>query len=143
MSDKQAEEWKEVDGFEGLYEVSNFGRVKSVSRYVKNGLTEKKINEKKNVTRVKIVNEKGETAIGKPIGNYITIDIKKIKLAEEDEIQKASEIVSEELKNIINKHISYKDDILVVGLGNLYVTPDSLGPKVINDIDITRHIIKY
>ena len=46
MSDKQAEEWKEVDGFEGLYEVSNFGRVKSVSRYVKNGLTEKKINEK-------------------------------------------------------------------------------------------------
>ncbi len=104
---------------------------------------EKKINENINVTRVKIVNEKGETAIGKPIGNYITIDIKKIKLAEEDEIQKASEIVSEELKNIINKHISYKDDILVVGLGNLYVTPDSLGPKVINDIDITRHIIKY
>ena len=25
----------------------------------------------------------------------------------------------------------------------MYVTPDSLGPKVINDIDVTRHIIKY
>ena len=31
----------------------------------------------------------------------------------------------------------------MVGLGNMYVTPDSLGPKVINDIDVTRHIIKY
>ena len=44
---------------------------------------------------------------------------------------------------MINKHIESKDDILVVGLGNIYVTPDSLGPKVINDIDVTRHIIKY
>ena len=33
--------------------------------------------------------------------------------------------------------------ILVVGLGNIYVTPDSLGPKVINEIDVTRHILKY
>ena len=32
---------------------------------------------------------------------------------------------------------------LIVGLGNVYVTPDSLGPKVINDIEVTRHIIKY
>ena len=31
----------------------------------------------------------------------------------------------------------------MVGLGNMYVTPDSLGPKVVNDIDVTRHIIKY
>ena len=104
---------------------------------------EKKIDENINVSKVKIINEKGESAIGKPIGDYITIDIKKIKLAEEEKIQKASETVSKELKDIINKHISSLDDILVVGLGNIYVTPDSLGPKVINDIDITRHIIKY
>lgn len=32
---------------------------------------------------------------------------------------------------------------MVVGLGNIYVTPDSLGPKVINEIDVTRHILKY
>ena len=29
------------------------------------------------------------------------------------------------------------------GFGNIYVTPDSLGPKVINEIDVTRHIINY
>lgn len=103
----------------------------------------KEIDENLKVSEVKIVNENGEKAIKKPIGTYVTIDIKKLKLAEEDEIQKSAEVLSEELKKIINQHINIKDDILVVGLGNIYVTPDSLGPKVINDIDVTRHIIKY
>ena len=101
------------------------------------------IDENLKVTRVKITNENGEKSIGKPIGTYITIDIKKLKLAEEEEIQKSAEALSKELKQIINLHVDFKDDILVVGLGNIYVTPDSLGPKVINDIDVTRHIIKY
>ena len=103
----------------------------------------KELDENLKVSEVKIVNENGEKAIKKPMGTYVTIDIKKLKLAEEDEIQKSAEVLSEELKKIINQHINIKDDILVVGLGNIYVTPDSLGPKVINDIDVTRHIIKY
>ncbi len=103
----------------------------------------KEIDQNLKVSRVKITNENGEQAIGKPIGTYITIDIQKLKIAEEAEIQKSAETLAEELKEVINKHIAFKDDILVVGLGNLYVTPDSLGPKVINDIDVTRHIIKY
>ena len=103
----------------------------------------KEVDKNISVSRVKITNEKGEQAIGKKKGIYITIDLKKFKLANDDEIQKASETLSDELKNIISSHINFKDDILVVGLGNLYVTPDSLGPKVINEIDVTRHIIKY
>jgi len=104
---------------------------------------EKVIDENLKVSKVKITNSNGEQAIGKPIGDYITIDIKNLKIAEEEEIQKSAEILSNELKQIIDKHIDYKDDILVAGLGNLHVTPDSLGPKVVSDIDITRHIIKY
>ena len=103
----------------------------------------KEIDENLKVTKVNITNQNGEQSIGKPIGTYITIDIQKLRLAEEAEIQKSAETLSDELKEIINKHIESKDDILVVGLGNMYVTPDSLGPKVINDIDVTRHIIKY
>lgn len=103
----------------------------------------REIDKNLNISKVEIVNQNGENALGKPIGTYITIDIKKLKLAQEDEIQKASEILTEELKGVINKYINDKDDILVVGLGNMYVTPDSLGPKVINEIDVTRHIIKY
>ena len=105
--------------------------------------TEEEKNENLRVTRVKITNENGEKSIGKPIGNYITIDIKKLKIAGEDEIQKTSETLSEELKNLIDKHTDKQGEILVVGLGNIYVTPDALGAKVINEIDVTRHIIKY
>ena len=104
---------------------------------------EENVSDNIKVSRVKITNENGEKAIGKKKGIYVTIDLKKFKLADDDEIQKASDILSKELKNILITHISEKDDILVVGLGNVYVTPDSLGPKVINEIDVTRHIIKY
>lgn len=105
--------------------------------------TEEEINEKLKVTRVEILNKNGEKAIGKPVGNYVTIDVKKLKLAEDEDIQKASEVVTKELKKIINIHTDKQGDILVVGLGNIYVTPDALGPKVINEIDVTRYIIKY
>ena len=101
------------------------------------------VNEDIKIERVKITNENGERAIGKPIGDYITIDIQKLKIAQEEEIKVAADIVSKELKKIIDKHIDKQGEILVVGLGNIYVTPDSLGPKVINEIDVTRHIINY
>lgn len=106
-------------------------------------VAEEEINENIRVERVKITNDNGAQAIGKPIGNYITIDIKKLKLAQENDISKASEVLSNELRTILDSHIEKQGEILVVGLGNVYVTPDSLGPKVINEIDITRHLINY
>lgn len=95
------------------------------------GIETESIDEGDNIktNRVKIINKQGEEAIGKPIGTYITIDIKDLKIAEEQEIQKASEIVTKELKELINKHVDKEGDILVVGLGNIYVTPDSLRTK--------------
>lgn len=87
--------------------------------------------------------KKDKKLYGKPIGNYITIDIKNLKLAREEEIQKASEVLTEELKKILEKHVQPQDEIIVLGLGNIYVTPDALGPKVINEIDVTRHLINY
>lgn len=102
-----------------------------------------KINDNISVERVKIINEDGEKAIGKLQGNYITIDIKNLKIAQDEDIEKTAETLSNELKNIIDKHIDKKGEILIVGLGNIYVTPDSLGPKVINEIEVTRHIINY
>lgn len=104
---------------------------------------EESIGEDVKITRVKVLNEKGEQAIGKKKGNYITIDIKNLKVAGEDQIQKASEAVTMELRNLINGLVEKQDPLLVVGLGNLYVTPDALGPKVVNEIDITRHLLTY
>ena len=101
------------------------------------------VDDNLKIERVFITNENGEKAIGKPKGTYVTIDIKNLKIAQDEEIQKASDVLTEELGKILDKHITRKDEILVVGLGNIYVTPDSLGPKVINELDITRHILKY
>ena len=101
------------------------------------------INENISVERVKITNAEGEKAIGKPIGNYITIDVKKLRIAQQEEIEKTADVLQKELKKIIDIHVDKEGSALVVGLGNIYVTPDSLGPKVINEIEVTRHVIKY
>ena len=92
------------------------------------GIETETIEEDQNIktNRVKIIDDQGAQAIGKPMGTYVTIDIKNLKIAEDAEIQKASEIVTKELKELINKHADKEGDILVVGLGNIYVTPDSL-----------------
>ena len=104
---------------------------------------QEEIDENLRVGRVKITNEEGEKAIGKPVGSYVTVDIRGLKIAQEEELEKAATVVSRELGKIIDNHIDKQGEILVVGLGNIYVTPDSLGPKVINDIEVTRHIINY
>lgn len=103
---------------------------------------EEKVDEDIKITRVKVLNENGENAIGKKVGNYITIDINNLKIAGEEQIQKASEALTKELKELLKKHIEEQEPLLVVGLGNLYVTPDALGPKVVQDIDVTRHILQ-
>lgn len=104
---------------------------------------EEQKEEQIKTARVKVLNENGAQAIGKPVGNYITIDIQQLKIATEEYIQKAAEVLAKELRSLLDKHLNLQDEILVVGLGNLYVTPDSLGPKVVNDIDVTRHILTY
>ena len=93
--------------------------------------------------RVKVLNDEAEQAIGKPKGNYITMDIKKINIITEEEIEKAAEVLSKEIKKLVENKVQSKEDILVVGLGNSDVTPDALGPNVVKNLEITRHIINY
>ena len=95
------------------------------------------------ITRVRITNEKGEKALQRRIGNYITIDLKKLNNITMEQEQKIIDCFSKELKVIIDKHIKKYDEILIVGLGNEYATPDSLGAKVVQNIEITRHIKIY
>lgn len=119
---KKANKLSEIDGIEAV---------------------KKDISENIKVEKVIIKNENGEQAIGKPKGQYITIDVKNLKIAQEEEMTYAGKVISEELKEVIDTHVDKQDEILVVGLGNAYVTPDALGPKVINEIEVTRHVIKY
>ena len=92
------------------------------------------------ITRVKILNEIGSEKMGKPIGSYITIESQALKCIDEDLKDEISKVVAKELKALIKP--TKKTKTLVVGLGNEYITPDALGPKVIEKIYVTRHFFK-
>ena len=93
------------------------------------------------VTRVRIENEKGEMALGKGVGNYITMEIPpSVPLMEED-YENACRILATELKSILPK--IEKGSVLVLGLGNRNITADAIGPKTVDSVLITRHLIEY
>lgn len=74
----------------------------------------------------------------KPMGDYITIEAEGI-IDEADLVKENVErAVAEELKELIKFHYQLK--VLVVGLGNSKVTPDSLGPAVAAKVRVTRHL---
>lgn len=102
---------------------------------------ESKNDEIVTTTTVDVLNENGATALSKEIGKYITMEIKDIKYLEEKDKNRIINTLSNEIKNLIGEDKT--KSILVVGLGNIYVTPDSLGPKVVQSVDITRHLINF
>jgi len=101
----------------------------------------KEFDDKIKVTKVKINSVKGEAILQKPMGNYITIEADGLRDEDFDVQEKVSKILAEELESLMR--LSQKSTILVVGLGNWNVTPDSLGPKVVSKVLITRHLFEF
>lgn len=93
------------------------------------------------VTRVEIFEKRGEEILGKPIGNYVTIEASDIKNRDKDLLENVSRTLSRELSGI--SKTEKETTTLVVGLGNWNVTPDSLGPEVTNSLMVTRHVFEY
>ncbi len=95
--------------------------------------------ENKEITKttVKIENEYGEKMLGKEIGTYVTLESSKLKNGDVYIHDKVIELFTETIRDMCN--FEKTKSILIVGLGNLYVTPDSLGHKVVQKLLITRH----
>lgn len=100
---------------------------------------EKKYSDKFIVNSVKVINENGSKKIDKKIGTYITFDISNIDIIDKHELEQAQKIFSDNLSLLLKDYKS----VLVVGLGNEDTTADSIGPKVVKKLEITRHILKY
>ncbi len=91
-----------------------------------------------NVTKVQILNKKGEEAVGKPKGNYITLEVPELRNNIQDAFLETERILTQELKNLLS--LKKEHTVMVVGLGNRFVTPDALGPKVVDKLLVTRHL---
>ena len=97
------------------------------------------------ITTVRIETENGAKAMGKPVGTYLTLEAPNMAAA--DEVYHRE--ISETLAGFLEKYMKDTEEnqekgysVLVVGLGNREVTPDALGPYVVDQLNVTRHIVQ-
>lgn len=89
------------------------------------------------LTRVDILDSRGEEALGKPRGSYLTIDLTTFWQRKADFFERAVRAVGSQLKELLPA----EGPALVIGLGNAAMTPDAVGPLAVDNILITRHLI--
>ncbi len=90
-------------------------------------------------TVVRIETENGAKAMGKPVGTYITLEAPNMSMPDEGYHREISEVLSHHIRELMGEG---EHSVLVVGLGNRDVTPDALGPNVVNNLHITRHMVR-
>ena len=92
------------------------------------------------VTTVKVLNDEGARAIGKPVGSYVTITLDGLARREEDAFGRAARAVAAELNALLK--LPQGAPALVVGLGNRAITPDNIGPAAADHTMVTRHLVE-
>lgn len=90
------------------------------------------------ITTVTIESDEAGRELGKPKGHYITLDIPDFALYDGESMDEVSKVFGKTLKKLVT--VDRDKLVLVVGLGNWNVTPDALGPKVVEKTMVTRHI---
>lgn len=93
------------------------------------------------VNTVKVLDQRGEEALGKPRGSYVTLTLEGLSNREEDIFHRAIRAVAGELAALL-KDVPANGLVLVAGLGNRAITPDAIGPKVHQNTLITRHLVR-
>ena len=92
------------------------------------------------VTRVNVDTKNGAKIIGKPMGTYVTLEVPNLREPDSGYHEEISHVIAEHLREMLPIGKGGMS-VLVVGLGNRDVTADSLGPKVVDHLRITRHIL--
>ena len=89
------------------------------------------------------MNEEAAKQIGKMPGHYLTIEVPKLRDNDTSIEEKVAQRFSVEFANFLQQlGITEDKKALVVGLGNWNVTPDALGPMVVENLLVTRHLYK-
>lgn len=87
------------------------------------------------------INKKNKDLINKEEGTYITVEFNDI--TDTDNRDKVSNVLSKQINRMLEiMKINKDDECIIIGLGNSKSTPDSLGPKVLDNIIITKHLFE-
>lgn len=90
------------------------------------------------VSIIDIVTPEASEKLGKAQGKYITIEATGLRDKNSELEDRLVGVLCEEMQQILD--LGEDSTVLVVGLGNWNVTPDSLGPSVVENLYVTRHI---
>lgn len=92
------------------------------------------------ITRVTIESKNGARLLGKAMGTYVTLEAPNMAHPDEDYHEEIAKELASQIKFLLPKE-KEQLSILIVGLGNREVTADSLGPRVVDNLMITRHMV--
>jgi spore protease len=93
------------------------------------------------ISRMHIKDMNGSRIMNKMMGHYLTFDVPELRYKDPELQHKVAEVFARELKGFLR--LREKDSVLVVGLGNWNVTPDALGPLVVEKLFVTRHLFLH
>jgi len=106
-------------------------------------LSETTENEGIKVTRLQVQNDEGAKAIGKMPGHYVTFEVPDLRKQDTGLQDRVATQLAQEFEAFLERiGVSKQANILIVGLGNWNVTPDALGPLVVENLMVTRHFFE-
>jgi len=91
------------------------------------------------MTEVIITDPQSASQLGKPCGTYLTLECALLRERDPEARIAMSALLGEELARMLPQD-SGDAPILVIGLGNRFITPDSLGPRTVDRTLVTRHM---
>lgn len=118
-----------------VYEPNEEKEVEGVSVEVKD-------EDNYSITTVRVLNDRGSELINKAVGTYITMEVPQLDRSDEDLKDEISMGLAKLIKDLIESY--KKDKVLIIGLGNWNISSDSLGPRVVDRVLVTRqYFINY
>lgn len=90
------------------------------------------------VHSITVTDQRGEQALERPRGRYITAQMEPHTLADSQWVYQSAQV----LAGLLQQMLPEKGPVLVAGLGNRAMTADALGPLALEHLIVTRHLIR-
>lgn len=90
--------------------------------------------------RIHVMSDSAAERIGRPVGHYHTFNVQGLDMIDSYDAEDIAEEIASELWHLCEFSALVPKKLLVAGLGNEELTPDSLGPLAAKKIEATMHL---